>query len=114
MLFAMTILAFGQGIGVPALLALVSKSTSAQRQGAVMGIAQSASSLARIVGPIFAVTVWMLERRAYGAEQVAPTWPFYFGGVVMLAAVAMAVLTRNRLISSGLPLTNAAEQESRA
>ena len=66
----MAILAFGQGISVPSLLALVSKAASASEQGHVMGVTQSVSSAARVIGPLFAVGVWKLggEVRARGGD----------------------------------------------
>lgn len=96
--FTMTILAFGQGICVPALLGLVSQAASAQNQGQTMGITQSASSLARIIGPIFAMTFWMFEGKAKHLSELPPTWPFFAGGVIMIFAVVMAVVTRQRLL----------------
>ena len=41
----------------PPLFGLLSNLTPANEQGAVIGIAQSAGSLARILGPIFATTL---------------------------------------------------------
>ena len=90
--FSMAILAFGQGISVPSLLALVSKSVSASEQGHIMGITQSASSAARVVGPLFAVAVWHFSD--------SMSWPFHAGGIIMFGAVAMAVITRRRLLQA--------------
>ena len=65
-----------------------------------MGITQSASSLARIVGPLFAAGTWKLQ--GYGAAFVA-------GGIVMLGAVWMAIVTRRRLIEHPPGLEQAAK-----
>ena len=105
LLIGMAILAFGQGVCVPALLALVSKAGAASEQGEIMGMTQSASSLARIVGPLFAMglvramnpAASMLE----GAPVGAANWscPFYASGLLMFAAVGMAIVTRARLLA---------------
>lgn len=44
----------GYGLAGPAMLGLVSRLTGATRQGRILGVAQSAASLARIVGPVVA------------------------------------------------------------
>ena len=46
--------AFGQGITSPSVSSLISKSTDATEQGAVLGVSQGMSSLARAVGPFAA------------------------------------------------------------
>ncbi len=92
-LIAMAILCFGQGISVPALLAVVSQSTTPDKQGHVMGVTQSASSLARILGPIVAMSLWgVLDLRL----------PFFVGSAIMVGAVAMAVVTRSRILAQPL------------
>lgn len=98
-LFVMAIIAFGQGICAPCLLALVSQATSATRQGAVLGVTQSASSFARIIGPLFAMGMWRLfsKKELEGSGLSAP---FVAGGIIMLVAVAMAVVTRRRLMET--------------
>lgn len=56
MLVALGLLAVGTSLTRPPLFGLLSNLTSAHEQGATIGVAQSAGSLARIVGPIFATT----------------------------------------------------------
>lgn len=51
---ALAILGAGFGMTGPAMIGLVSRRTDAARQGRVLGITQSASSMARIIGPIVA------------------------------------------------------------
>jgi len=48
------LLAFGLGLGQPALHGLTSRNAPPERQGAVLGAGQSCQSLARIAGPAFA------------------------------------------------------------
>lgn len=52
-MFTMIFMAAGQGIANPCILSLISRATDAQAQGNVFGTTQAASSLARIIGPIF-------------------------------------------------------------
>lgn len=57
MLSALALLAVGTSLTRPPLFGLLSNLTPANEQGATIGVAQSAGSLARILGPIFATTV---------------------------------------------------------
>lgn len=56
MLVALALLAIGSSLTRPPLFGLLSNLTSAHEQGANLGVAQGAGSLARILGPIFATT----------------------------------------------------------
>jgi DHA1 family tetracycline resistance protein-like MFS transporter len=56
MLSALALLAIGSSLTRPPLFGLLSNLTSADEQGANLGVAQAAGSLARILGPIFATT----------------------------------------------------------
>src|SRR5438876_5522544 len=56
MLFALALLAIGSSLTRPPLFGLLSNLTPAHEQGATIGVAQGAGSLARILGPIFATT----------------------------------------------------------
>ena len=51
---ALILLGAGYGMTGPSMIGLISRTTSPARQGRVLGITQSASSMARIVGPIVA------------------------------------------------------------
>jgi MFS family permease len=53
LLVALAALSAGQGLMHPSLTSLLSRSADPAQQGAVLGIAQSLSSLARIAGPIW-------------------------------------------------------------
>jgi MFS family permease len=53
----LAVLGAGYGLAGPAMLGLVSRLTGAARQGRILGVAQSAASLARIIGPIIAGVV---------------------------------------------------------
>jgi len=51
LLIAISILAIGGSLNGPALLSLISKEADPARTGAAMGVSQSASGLARVIGP---------------------------------------------------------------
>jgi DHA1 family tetracycline resistance protein-like MFS transporter len=67
-------LAFGSGLINPSLAALVSKRASANEQGAVIGVKEGLSSLARFFGPFCGLL-------AFGVKA---QYPFYIGGSVVL------------------------------
>jgi MFS family permease len=56
MLAVLALLSIGSALTRPPLFGLLSNLTSADQQGETIGVAQSAGSLARILGPIFATT----------------------------------------------------------
>jgi MFS family permease len=57
LLAALGLLAIGSSLTRPPLFGLLSNLTSAREQGATIGVAQSAGSLARILAPLFGTTV---------------------------------------------------------
>lgn len=76
MLFALALLAVGSSLTRPPVFGLLSNLTSADEQGATIGVAQSAGSLARILGPLFAATVY----------SHIPSLPYLVcGGIALLA-----------------------------
>jgi MFS family permease len=85
LLFVVGWLAVGSGLTRPPLFGLLSILTPAQEQGAVIGVAQSAGSLARVFGPPLAG--FLYDRH--------PTWP-YVGVAVM--ALATGVVAWNSLV----------------
>ena len=78
MLLALALLAIGSGLTRPPLFGLLSNLTPANEQGATIGVAQSAGSLARILGPLFAVILYL---------RVAPLPYVICGGLAILAAL---------------------------
>ena len=67
-------LAFGSGLINPTLAALVSKGAAQHEQGAVIGLKEGMSSLARIFGPLSGLL-------AFGVKE---TLPFYIGAITVL------------------------------
>jgi MFS family permease len=57
LLVALALLSIGSSLTRPPLFGLLSNLTLAHEQGATIGVAQSAGSLARILGPIYATTL---------------------------------------------------------
>jgi len=84
------LLAIGMGLLSPSLTSLVSRVAGADERGGVMGVSQSASSLARILGPAAAGAVFTL----WGHNA-----PYYLGALIMALAVMMAL----RLPRAGAP-----------
>ena len=58
LLFFLALLAIGSSLTRPPVFGMISILTPAHEQGATIGVAQGAGSLARIVGPIFASTLF--------------------------------------------------------
>jgi MFS family permease len=75
-LFALAILAGGSGINRTPTLGLLSVLTPPTEQGATMGVAQSAASVARIFAPVFANTLFEYSRPG----------PYVAGAIIALGA----------------------------
>jgi DHA1 family tetracycline resistance protein-like MFS transporter len=76
------LLAIGMGLLNPSVTSLVSRLAGADERGGIMGVSQSASSLARILGPAVAGAVFTVWGR---------NAPYYLGALLMAAVVAMAL-----------------------
>ncbi len=61
LLVVLALLAIGSGLNRPPVFGLISLKSSADEQGANLGVAQSFGSLARILGPIFAGTLFFVD-----------------------------------------------------
>lgn len=93
LLLAMALLAYGAGVCNPSLSSLISLTTGQTSQGQVLGISQSAASLARILGPAFAGVIFALAGR---------NAPYAAGAVIMVAVLLLALrLPRRRPQDSG-------------
>jgi MFS family permease len=69
--------ALGYGLAAPALAGLISRRAGDQEQGALLGTAQSASSLTRVAGPVWAGAVF--DHLGQGA-------PYWSGALFSLLA----------------------------
>jgi len=71
------LVAFGAGVNNPSLNSLISRSSSLEDQGGVLGFAQSMASLGRILGPAWG---------GYTFDVLGHHWPFVTGGLFMALA----------------------------
>ncbi|HPK70735.1 MAG TPA: MFS transporter [Vicinamibacterales bacterium] len=79
---ANAVMAAGMGFNNPALASLISRCSSAEDQGGVMGLVQSLNSLARIAGPLWG---------GYAFDRLGVVMPYFSGSAVMAVAAALAV-----------------------
>jgi MFS family permease len=76
------LLALGAGINNPSVSGLLSRISNADEQGGVMGIAQSLSSLGRILGPAWG---------GFVCGAIGIHWPFISGGLLMTLAFVLSL-----------------------
>jgi MFS transporter, DHA1 family, tetracycline resistance protein len=77
-LAVLALLAIGSGLNRPPVFGMISLKSSPHEQGANLGVAQSFGSLARILGPVFASTLFFVDVRL----------PYLIcGGVALLTAL---------------------------
>ncbi len=90
LLVACSLLAIGQGFNTPSVSSLISRLSSADDQGGILGVSQSVSSLGRIIGPFVGGAAF---------DHFGPAAPFAGAAGVMLVAfvVALASIARMRL-----------------
>ncbi|MBT4890765.1 MAG: MFS transporter [Rhodospirillales bacterium] len=91
LVIAMMIAGYGYSIITPALNSLISLQASDSEQGSTLGVARSASTLARIAGPAWAGMLFS----ALGMD-----WPYFGGAIVMLGVIALAWNTRKHVQDS--------------
>jgi MFS family permease len=82
MLIALGLLSVGTSLTRPPLFGLLSNLTSSSEQGANIGVAQGAGSLARIAGPIFATTLLVVQ----------PALPYLLCTVILLATTSLVIV----------------------
>lgn len=69
----------------PSLQSMLSLSSTDSEQGGILGLGQSMSAMARILGPLTGVILFH--------EGRTPTWPYWFGsGLMVLGVLAVAAL----------------------
>lgn len=79
MMISLTISVVGFAFLTPSAQALISQRADPERQGEILGVNQSCSSLARIFGPIFGLTLYKVDSMA----------PFIFAGILVLAMLPL-------------------------
>lgn len=88
LLVALAVLSLGSGLTRGPVFGLISMLTPPDEQGATLGVAQSAGSLARITGPLFAATLFVRH----------PAWPYLAAGAL---SCLTALLVWYRLVLPG-------------
>ncbi|MGH7933239.1 MAG: MFS transporter [Candidatus Binataceae bacterium] len=81
----LALISLGYGLASPSVASLISRRSERHQQGEVLGINQSALSLARIFGPIAAGLVY---------ELLSPAAAYIGGGIIAMAALAIAAAIR--------------------
>jgi DHA1 family tetracycline resistance protein-like MFS transporter len=79
----LAILAFGLGMNTPSLSSLITQYGDPGHQGGIMGVSQSFSSLARILGPLWG---------GFSFDRYGISSPFISGGVVMVVAFVLSLV----------------------
>lgn len=79
-LLALTV--FGQALALPNISALISRTTSADRQGAMLGLNMSVGALSRAIGPVAGGALFSLA----GADA-----PLYFAAIIVAPAILLAL-----------------------
>jgi MFS family permease len=83
---AMAIVTVGFAFIPPALQSLISRRTSADQQGHVLGVGQSVSSLARILGPVFGIRLF----------AHSPPLPFWSVTALMVVGILFTIVAAGK------------------
>ena len=89
LLWVTTGIAIGHSLVLAPLNGMASKSVNEASQGQVLGMMQSASSIARIVGPVLGG--WLLNYDALHLTRAFGRTPYATGGAITLIAVGLAM-----------------------
>jgi multidrug resistance protein len=87
------LMSFGAGVNNPSITGLLSRSSSLDEQGGIMGIAQSTASLARVLGPVWG---------GYTFGSIGIRWPFISAGLLM--GLAFLISVKRLLTEEALPV----------
>ena len=91
LVIAMMIAGYGYSIITPALNSLISLQASESAQGSTLGVARSASTLARIAGPAWAGMLFSV---------LGMNWPYFGGAIIMTGVIFLAWNTRKHVQDS--------------
>jgi MFS family permease len=86
---AVSLLALGMGAMQPSLNSLISRRAAPERQGEVMGVAQSVGALSRVLGPIVAGALFT----GLGSNS-----PFFWGALLVFVALLAGWRLMHRLV----------------
>jgi MFS family permease len=96
LLIALGAVVVGFAFLTPAINSLVSRRTDPARQGGVLGVLQSANSLARIFGPMAGARLFFHNRLAAEWNVPAPTLPLYLAAAIMCLGLVLIVIAARR------------------
>jgi DHA1 family tetracycline resistance protein-like MFS transporter len=82
LLFALTVVVLGFSLLMPSLNSLISRRSDPAKQGGILGVAQSISALARIVGPMIGIPLL----------KISSTLPYYTAAGMMFVGLGMVAV----------------------
>ena len=91
LLTAMVIVGYGFSVMTPSLTSLISLQVGEDDQGGVMGVSRSATTFARVVGPVWAGFLF---------HTLGKDWPYYIGAVVMVGVVFLGRRARKAIAAT--------------
>ena len=83
LLAAMAVEVLGFAFVNPSLQSLISRRSDPNQQGGILGLAQSATSLARILGPVFGLRLF----------KQSPAYPYYGAAALMVLALLLIIVS---------------------
>lgn len=92
LLGALAVIVTGFAFITPSLNALISRRSDPTRQGGILGVAQSVSSLARIVGPMVGMPLYTTDKLAERLGLMRGSTPFWFAAAMMCVGVLLIVM----------------------
>jgi DHA1 family tetracycline resistance protein-like MFS transporter len=96
LLVALAAIVVGFALLTPAIISLVSRRTSPTKQGGVLGVLQSANSLARIFGPMAGARLFYHSRLATEWDVPAATLPIYLAAALMCVGLILVLVAASR------------------
>ncbi len=81
LLVAMVIVAYGFSVINPAMTSLISLQVGPEEQGGIMGVTRSATTMARVLGPVWAGMLFAV---------IGIDWPYFAGTAVMIVVAIIA------------------------
>lgn len=97
LMLALAIIVSGFAFITPSLNALISRRSDPARQGSILGVAQSISSLARILGPMCALPLlYWNPALEPGEPRELSSAPYWFGIALMVAGVLLVLIADKR------------------
>lgn len=103
LIMASLLLAIGMGFNSPSIVSLISRLSSADEQGGVLGISQSLASLARVLGPAWG---------GFTFDRFGIAVPYVVASVAMVLACLLSIIGLRRLrLDQAAPVRNIANVE---